>query len=186
MNLKNKCNNICNNVCNNVYKINYKKICKIAYSKLSISYTYGKSMISRSKSEILAKLNEGKIKSETNYFIYVDLENFMTYVYRKEESWNIIKSYICTIGKPTTPTIKGYYKVGVKGDYFGVNQGYKCLYYTQIKGNYLFHSIIYNLNGSVKDGRLGMALSDGCVRLETINAKWIWDNVPRYSGILIE
>ena len=46
-----------------------------------------------------------------------------------------------------------------------MEKGYKCWYYTQFKGNYLFHSIIYNLDGSIRDGRLGMKLSDGCIRL---------------------
>ena len=64
--------------------------------------------------------------------------------------------------------------------------GYKCYYYTQIKGNYLFHSIIYNLDDTVRDGRLGMRLSDGCIRLAKENAKWIWDNVGFGSAIHIE
>ena len=58
--------------------------------------------------------------------------------------------------------------IGIKGLYFGVEKGYKCWYYTQFKGNYLFHSIIYNLDGSIRDGRLGMKLSDGCIRLAKV------------------
>ena len=50
--------------------------------------------------------------------------------------------------------------IGIKELYFGVEKGYKCWYYTQFNGNYLFHSIIYNLDGSIRDGRLGMKLSD--------------------------
>ena len=69
---------------------------------------------------------------------------------------------------------------------FGVEKGYKCWYYTQFKGNYLFHSIIYNLDGSIRDGRLGMKLSDGCIRLAKVNAKWIYDNVPAGSTVYIE
>ncbi|MEG0134352.1 MAG: L,D-transpeptidase, partial [Clostridium sp.] len=38
----------------------------------------------------------------------------------------------------------------------------------------------------VKDGRLGMRISDGCVRLAKENAKWIYDNVPERSSIHIE
>lgn len=186
MDFKNKYTDNFKNACKNVYSLNYKKGARIAYNKLRDSYTQGKALLSRGKNEVLVGLNSGRIKSQTNYFIYVDLKNFMTYVYKKNKSWSLIKSYICTIGKPFTPTVKGNYKVGVRGEYFGVNRGYKCLYYTQIKDNYLFHSIIYNLDGTVRDARMGMALTDGCVRLETVNAKWIWDNVPRNSGILIE
>lgn len=76
--------------------------------------------------------------------------------------------------------------IGIEGLYFCVEKGYKCWYYTQFKGNYLFHSIIYNLDGSIRDGRLGMKLSDGCIRLAKVNAKWIYDNVPAGSTVYIE
>lgn len=131
-------------------------------------------------------VNNGDFNSNTYYFIYVDTKNFKANIFEgSKNNWKLLFSYLCTVGKPTTPTIKGDFKLGIKGLYFGVTKGYKCWYYSQIKGNYLFHSIIYNLDGSIKDSRLGMALSDGCVRLAKENAKWIWDNVPRNTSIHI-
>ena len=35
------------------------------------------------------------------------------------------------------------------------------------------------------DGRLGMGLSHGCVRLQIDNAKWIYDNIPRGSKVVV-
>ena len=55
-----------------------------------------------------------------------------------------------------------------------------------LKESGLFHSIIYNLDGSIRDGRLGMKLPDGCIRLAKVNAKWIYDNVPAGSTLYIE
>lgn len=131
-------------------------------------------------------VNSGNFTSETNYFIWVDLKSFKTNIFKGAvKNWKLVNSYICTIGKPSTPTPKGTYTIGIKGLYFGVNKGYKCWYYTQFKGNYLFHSIIYNLDGTVRDGRLGMALSDGCVRLAKENAKWIYDNIPERTKVYI-
>ncbi|MGG7143084.1 L,D-transpeptidase [Clostridium nigeriense] len=131
-------------------------------------------------------INSGDFSSNTKYFIWVDLKNFKVNIFTgSKDNWKLVHSYLCTIGKKSTPTPKGSFKVGIKGLYFGVEKGYKCWYYTQIKGNYLFHSIIYNLDGSVRDGRLGMALSDGCVRLEKINAKWIYDNIPEGTKVYI-
>lgn len=131
-------------------------------------------------------INLENFKSETDYFIWVDLKNFRVNIFKgSSRKWELINSYICTIGKPTTPTPKGTYEIGIKGLYFGVERGYKCWYYTQFKGNYLFHSIIYNLDGTVRDGRLGMALSDGCVRLAKVNAKWIYDNIPEETKVYI-
>lgn len=131
-------------------------------------------------------VNSRDFSSNTNYFIWVDLSNFKVNIFNgKNHNWTLSHSYPCTIGKPSTPTPKGSFITGIKGLYFGVEKGYKCWYYTQFNGNYLFHSIIYNLDGSIKDGRLGMALSDGCVRLSKINAKWIYDNIPSGTKVFI-
>jgi len=131
-------------------------------------------------------INSKNISSTTNYLIWVDLINFKVNIFEgSTNKWSLVHSYLCTIGKPSTPTPKGNFTIGIKGLYFGVNKGYKCWYYTQFKGNYLFHSIIYNLDGSVRDGRLGMRLSDGCIRLAKVNAKWIYDNIPRGTKVVI-
>ncbi|WP_291648291.1 L,D-transpeptidase [Clostridium sp.] len=131
-------------------------------------------------------VNSGKFSSSTKYFIWVDLKKFKVNIFQgSTNKWNLIHSYLCTIGKKSTPTPKGTFSIGIKGLYFGVERGYKCWYYTQFKGNYLFHSIIYNLDGSIRDGRLGMALSDGCVRLTKENAKWIYDNIPENTKVYI-
>ncbi|OOM79477.1 L,D-transpeptidase [Clostridium sp. BL-8] len=131
-------------------------------------------------------VNKNNISSTTEYLIWVNLRSFKVNIYKgSTNKWNLIHSYICTIGKNSTPTPKGTFTVGIKGIYFGVSKGYKCWYYTQFKGNYLFHSIIYNLDGSIRDGRLGMKLSDGCIRLSKENAKWIYDNVPRGTKVII-
>ncbi|MGG7176302.1 L,D-transpeptidase [Clostridium paraputrificum] len=136
--------------------------------------------------EALSFVNSKSFSSNTPYFIWVDLSKFKVNIFSgSEKNWSLIHSYVCTIGKPSTPTPKGNFTIGIKGLYFGVAKGYKCWYYTQFKGNYLFHSIIYNLDGSIRDGRLGMALSDGCVRLAKINAKWIFDNIPEGTKVFI-
>lgn len=127
-----------------------------------------------------------KISSPTNYLILVNLKAFKVNIYTGGQGkWKLIHSYTCTIGKPSTPTPKGTFSVGIKGLFFGVEKGYKARYYTQFLGNYLFHSILYNLDGSVRDGRLGMRLSDGCIRLALENAKWIYDNIPKGTKVII-
>lgn len=35
------------------------------------------------------------------------------------------------------------------------------------------------------DGRLGMHLSHGCVRLQIDNAKWIYNNIPRGTTVVV-
>ena len=52
---------------------------------------------------------------------------------------------------------------------------------------YYYHSILYDKTGkNIKDGRLGEALSHGCIRLNPDNAKWIYDNIPKGSKVIIK
>ena len=131
--------------------------------------------------------NSNNYASPTGYLIWVDTKNFKVNIYRGSKNrWTLVNSYLCTLGKDSTPTPKGIFSIGIKGLSFGEEKGYKCFYYTSFKGNYLFHSIIYNLDGSVRDGRLGKKLSDGCIRLSKEHVKWIFDNVPANSKVVIE
>ena len=45
--------------------------------------------------------------------------------------------------------------------------------------------IIYNLDNTVRDGRLGFKISNGCIRLAKVNAKWIYDNIPYGTTVYI-
>lgn len=122
--------------------------------------------------DALEKINKGDFSSKTKYFVWVDTENFKTNVFKgTTHYWILENSFLCTVGRPSSPTIKGIFYAGPKGYSFGEARGFRCFYYTQIKGNYLFHSIPYNLDGSIRDSRLGMQLTDGCVRLATKHAK---------------
>ena len=121
------------------------------------------------------------LTSPTNYLILVDKSACHTMIYTKSgNGWAPYKDWLCTPGKPSTPSLSGIYHVQGKGNSFGWDKGYTCWYYTQISGNYLFHSVIYQMGSktNVIDGRLGQQLSHGCVRLSLENAKWMYDNIP--------
>ena len=122
--------------------------------------------------------------SATNYFIAVDIKNHRTIVMKRTNGiWKVVKNWICTTGAPSSPTVLGTYTVGIKGYSFG--SGYTCYYYTQFWGDYLFHSVkYYEGTRQVMDGRLGMDLSEGCVRLDIANAKWIYDTIPEDTRVV--
>lgn len=131
-------------------------------------------------------MNSHNFQNKTGYFIWVDKGKFRVNIFQyKNNRWVLLKSFLCTIGKSSTPTPEGTFSIGIKGLFFGTEKGYKARYYTQFKDNYLFHSILYNLDGTIRDGRLGMALSDGCIRLSLLNAKWIYNNIPKNTGVYI-
>lgn len=125
------------------------------------------------------------ISSATGYLLAVDTATCRTGVFVGGRGhWSLLYYWPCGPGKPSTPTVKGQYTVQAKGYVFG--HGYSCYYYTQFYGDYLFHSIKYNPGTfNVQDGRLGVQVSEGCVRLALENAKWIYDHIPRGTKVVI-
>lgn len=131
-------------------------------------------------------VNEKRITSSSNYLLVTDLKNRLTYVFKREnDRWEQLYKWSCTIGKPSTPTITGTFFISGRKPGFGTNI-YSVKYATRIRGPYYYHSILYNAEGTkIKDGRLGEALSHGCVRLSTQNAQWIYDNIPDGTTVFI-
>ena len=118
--------------------------------------------------------------SATNRLIMVDTTNCRVGIFSGGMGyWNMDAYWTCSTGKPSTPTVMGEFTVTGKGYSFGENHGYSCYYYTQFYGDYLIHSIQYYANSfRVMDGRLGVHVSNGCVRMSIDQAKWIYDNIP--------
>jgi lipoprotein-anchoring transpeptidase ErfK/SrfK len=149
--------------------------------KTPIDFTYIHSDITRF-------VNENNIVSYTDYLLVTSRQNRMTYIFKKNNGkYDLLDSFICTVGASSTPTITGDFRVGIRGLSFGQEKGFQAKYYTQISGNYLYHSILYNKAGTrVTDGRLGGAYSHGCIRLDTDKAKWIYDNIPQHTTVIIQ
>ena len=93
---------------------------------------------------------------------------------------------VCSSGGSGTPlgdfSLDGWYR----WEWLGLVGGVSGQYCTQIYGDYLFHSTLYREGTFIhKDNRLGMHLSAGCVRLDISNAKWIYDNIPSRSTVVV-
>lgn len=133
-------------------------------------------------------VNDNKIKSNTNYLLITSIKERLTYIYEKENNeWKLIYKWSCTVGKPSTPTIKGVFNIGIRYDAI-TSEGSRVFvkYAVNIVGEYYYHSILYDINtGEIYDDRLGVAISHGCIRLETQNAKWIYDNIPEGTSVVI-
>lgn len=123
--------------------------------------------------------------SKTNWIILVDTRsNRVAVMSGRQGAWKINRVIPCTSGAYSSPTVKGTFTVTGKGYSFG--SGYTCYYYTQFYGNYLFHSVLYNQGTfQLQDGRLGINASHGCVRLALDQAKWIYDNIPYGTKVVI-
>ena len=126
--------------------------------------------------------------SSTSYLIYVSKSSRKVYVFKgKKGNWSVIKKYSCSIGAPSTPTPSGTFKVTCKVPHFGESKGYTCWYATGFIGSsYLIHSVVcYTGTKTPSDGRLGMAISHGCIRMKLGNANWIYSNIPTGSTVYI-
>lgn len=124
--------------------------------------------------------------SRTRYLILVDRAACRTTIFTGSTgAWSLLYDWQCAPGKPSTPTVGGQFTVGSKGYYFDSGNA-RCYWYTQFYGDYLFHSVLYSkYNGRLMDGRVGMQLSHGCVRLAIQNAKWIYDNIPTGTKVVV-
>lgn len=131
--------------------------------------------------------NAQKRASSTKWLIMTDTSACQVGVYSGSYgNWKRVALWSCGPGKPSTPTVKGEFTIYGRGKSFG-SRTYTCWYYTQFYGNYLFHSVLYN-HGSmtqIQDGTLGKQVSHGCVRLDINNAKWLYDNIPNGTKVVI-
>ena len=147
------------------------------------STTYSLSKVPTEQSKMQARAN--LYGSSTSYIILVNRSTHKVGVFQGwQGNWNCIQFWDCADGAPSTPTVEGTFRVGSKGYYFDSGAS-RCYWYTQFYGNYLFHSVLYNKNGTLQDGRVGMALSHGCVRLQIQNAKWIYDTIPTGTTVVV-
>ena len=92
------------------------------------------------------------------------------------------KGYVTPLGTFTLKEHRSPWRLMLDGTY--------GQYATCFKGNYLFHSVCYSddshdamVRESYND--LGEAASMGCIRLETADAKWIYDHCPAGTQVTI-
>ncbi|MBS5926800.1 MAG: L,D-transpeptidase [Clostridium sp.] len=136
-----------------------------------------------------SNINELVIESLTPYLIHVDLNAQKTYIYNgKLKNWNLEKTFTCSTGIKGEETPQGVYTIKEKGQWFfseQYNQGGK--YWVQFLGDYLFHSLPYNKEKTnIVDNTLGTPASHGCIRLKDEDSKWIYDNIPKGTKVIIK
>lgn len=134
-------------------------------------------------------VNENQVKSSTDYLITTSLLNKYTYIFIRDydnKVWKQKSKWLCTIGSPETPTPEGVFDVIGRRPNFG-SYDYQVRYATRFKERYYYHSILLDGYGDkVIDDRLGVAISNGCIRLSLENAKWIYDNIPDGTTVIIK
>ena len=134
--------------------------------------------------------------SKTRYLILVNKKNHEINVYHGSKgSWSITRrGMLCTIGKSSTPSPSGHFRLDYKNSRaYGYKdfKGSTAFYATRLTaGNYI-HSVLYRkgcrnpYKSSPIDRRLGRSISNSCIRLELENAKYIYQVTPKNTTIIV-
>lgn len=101
-----------------------------------------------------------------------------------------VKAMICSVGRSGSITPRGTFSVAGKMEWCHMIDGSYGQYATQFYGNYLFHSVCYSAADpstllTYEYNMLGSPASLGCVRLQTADAKWIYDNCAAGTKVTI-
>lgn len=127
------------------------------------------------------------------YYIMVNRAQSTVTVYGLDDNGYYtvpVKAMICSTGRKGHATPKGTYSVAGRWPWVHMLDNSYGQYCTQFNGNILFHSVCYTkkdpstLMTSEYNG-LGAPASLGCVRLQTIDAKWIYDNCARGTKVTV-
>lgn len=101
-----------------------------------------------------------------------------------------VKAMICSTGRKGHATPLGTYSTSGKYEWLYMVDGTFGQFATRFNGKILFHSICYSRQdpGAMLTGEynlLGDHASLGCVRLQTADAKWIYDNCPVKTRVTV-
>ena len=132
----------------------------------------------------------------TRYLILVNKSKYSVNFYQGSKGhWTNIKRDIrCTIGKSSTPTKSGNFKLSIRSTRaYGYKDfgGSTAFFATRINAGNFFHSVLYKLGcrnpytHSPKDATLGKSKSNSCIRLPLEDAKFIYDKMPRYTRVIV-
>ncbi len=129
-------------------------------------------------------VNKNGIGSRTDYLVWVSKSEYTVRVYQGQQyHWTLLKEFPCALGAWDTPTITGQFEYIEKTewDYANYYVGPVLRFYN----GYALHSTLLYYNGTEYDGRVGVNISHGCIRLHPSDINWIANTIPFYTRIYI-
>ena len=140
----------------------------------------------------LAELIDGEAGEYQPYYIRVNrTTNCVTIYELKEETgqYHPLKPMICSVGKEgNTPC--GDFKLQERYEWRALFGGVYGQYAVRVVDSILFHSVPYYKESqdalkTEEFDKLGTAASDGCIRLQVADAKWIFDSCQAGTVVTI-
>ncbi len=124
--------------------------------------------------------------SRTKYLVWISLDKQRVNVFKgwtKGGHWKLIKVFLCSTGKAQTPTSSHWNAdVSFKSYRYTYFQTGGVLYYfTEVSG-----SGMHKWPGGGMSSCLGKkTVSHGCIRMSERDAKWVFDNVPVKTRVVV-
>jgi lipoprotein-anchoring transpeptidase ErfK/SrfK len=123
--------------------------------------------------------------SSSKYLIWISTYTQRVNIFTGSKGqWKLFRACRCATGDKETPTPLGGFKLYARQS----AQKYKHTYYRYLSKFFIknsMHTRIRYYSGRFEDSRLGLPLSHGCVRLEDQNAKYIYQNVPLKTTVIV-
>lgn len=121
-------------------------------------------------------------------WVHVQLSTQNVVVYDAQN--RVVAAFVCSSGSAGNDTPTGTYTVKDRGESF-YNPKYQegAYYWVRFNGSYLFHSVPFDANRNIipeQVADLGEPSSHGCLHLSMDDSKWIYDNIPRGTKVVIE
>lgn len=130
----------------------------------------------------------GFFSDPEDFLVYVDVTGQVVKITKDQE---VLKEMIASTGMEGHETPLGIFEIQNRGTWFfsdKYKQGAKYWVSFRDWGLYLFHSVAMDENQQVipeEEAKLGQRASHGCIRLKIEDAKWIYDNVPEKTKVVV-
>lgn len=126
--------------------------------------------------------------SDTDWLLWTSLYRTETYLFRRlEGAWRLERRMACSVGDKAHPTPRGRFAVTNKLTCIGKPGRYLCRHALCFRGAYMYHSVPLVPSGdAVLDGRLGMRLSKGCIRLSPEEAEALYSEIPCGTAVYLD
>ena len=149
---------------------------------------------SADRATLAALFNENAKKALKPYVLKVSVDDQRVYAYapdRNGEYTELVRTMKCSTGRKGSPTPTGTFTDTAPGARWHYFKKFNCWaqYAYYIQGDIMFHSVLYNQKGGKVTrssvNNLGSRASHGCVRLSVEDAKWIWNNCPANTKVIV-
>ncbi len=173
-----------------IFSDNKKSECKITVVDAEKSEYDGFSTCILANTDILLKNKKNSDKNLYSIHVNRKMNCVTVYTYDNDGNYTVpVRAMVCSCGKNDS-TITGEFGIYFKNEWHALYQGVYGHYVSGISGDYLFHSVPYYTpfadDLEVDEfNKLGTDASLGCVRLAIADTKWIYDNCPYDTEILI-